>query len=237
MPTPPDARPTRPGWRGGEKAGGPGRGAALAAAVPRPGRRDQVRRQRHDRRGAASRRSPATWCSCGCAGIRPVVVHGGGPQITRDARAAGPAGGVPRRPAGHHPGDDRRRADGAGRPGRPGAGRADQPARAVRGRACPARTPGCSPRRGAPRWSAARPVDIGLVGDVVEVDPVGGARHRGRRADPGGRGRGPGRRRAGLQHQRRQRGRRARGRARARRSSSCSPTSRACTRTTRTRTR
>ena len=31
---------------------------------------------------AAGRRSPRTSCSCGYAGLRPVVVHGGGPQIT-----------------------------------------------------------------------------------------------------------------------------------------------------------
>jgi hypothetical protein len=52
------------------------------------------------------------------AGIHPVVVHGGGPQIT----------------AGDHAGDHRRGADGAGRAGRPGAGRPDQRARPVRGR-------------------------------------------------------------------------------------------------------
>ena len=38
--------------------------------------------------GAAGRRSPRTWCSCGYAGLRPVVVHGGGPQITAHARPA-----------------------------------------------------------------------------------------------------------------------------------------------------
>ena len=52
------------------------------------------------------------------AGLRPVVVHGGGPQITAHARPARHRQRVPRRPAGHHPGDDGRRPDGAGRPGR-----------------------------------------------------------------------------------------------------------------------
>jgi hypothetical protein len=52
------------------------------------------------------------------AGLRPVVVHGGGPQIT-DADQARPRGRVPRRAPGHHPGDDGHRAHGAGRPGQP----------------------------------------------------------------------------------------------------------------------
>ena len=50
VPTPLEPRGSEPG-AGREKAGGAGRGAALAAAVPRPDRRGQVRRQRHDRRG------------------------------------------------------------------------------------------------------------------------------------------------------------------------------------------
>ena len=36
------------------------------------------------------------------AGFHPVVVHGGGPQISSDARPARHRVGVPRRPAGHH---------------------------------------------------------------------------------------------------------------------------------------
>ena len=67
------------------------------------------------------------------AGIRPVVVHGGGPQIT--ACSTGSASRrVPRRPARHHPRDDGRRPHGARRPGRPRARRADQRPRPVRGR-------------------------------------------------------------------------------------------------------
>ena len=46
------------------------------------GRRGQVRRQRDGRRRAQAAPSPRTWCSCGSPGSCPVVVHGGGPQIT-----------------------------------------------------------------------------------------------------------------------------------------------------------
>ena len=58
------------------------------------------------------------------AGFKPVVVHGGGPQISHDARPARHRVGVPRRPAGHHARGDGRRPDGAGRPGAARAGRA-----------------------------------------------------------------------------------------------------------------
>jgi acetylglutamate kinase len=63
--------------------------------------------------------SPRTWCSCATAASSPVVVHGGGPQITAMLDPARHRQRVPRRPAGHHAGDDRRRPDGAHRPGRP----------------------------------------------------------------------------------------------------------------------
>ena len=69
------------------------------------------------------------------AGIRPVVVHGGGPQISSMLDAARHRVGVPRRAAGHHTGGDGRRPDGARRPGRPRAGRPAQPARPARRRA------------------------------------------------------------------------------------------------------
>ena len=78
----PSPRHREPGHAPGEKAG------VLAEALPwlqrfhGAGRRGQVRRQRHDRRRAQAGLRRRTWCSCGSPGIRPVVVHGGGPQIT-----------------------------------------------------------------------------------------------------------------------------------------------------------
>ena len=72
--------------------------AVLAEALPwlerfhGRDRRRQVRRQRDDRRRAQARRSPRTWCSCALAGLRPVVVHGGGPQITAMLDRLGIAG-------------------------------------------------------------------------------------------------------------------------------------------------
>ena len=74
-------------------------------------------------------------------------------------------------------------------------------------------------------------VDIGLVGDVTTVNPDAVRDIVQAGPDPGGRGRGPGHRGHRLQHQRRQRGRGARRPRWARRSSSCSPTSRGCSRT------
>ena len=56
-------------------------------------------------------------------GVHPVVVHGGGPQISADAQAAGHHLGVPWRPAGDQPGGHGGRPDGAGRSGRARAGR------------------------------------------------------------------------------------------------------------------
>lgn len=70
------------------QSAGAGRGPALAQAVARQGRRRQIRRQRDDRRHAAARvrRDMAFLRNCG---IHPVVVHGGGPQITAMLRRLG----------------------------------------------------------------------------------------------------------------------------------------------------
>ncbi len=91
------------------------------------------------------------------AGLRPVVVHGGGPQVTG---APGPARhrvGVHRRAAGHHRGDHRRGPDGAQRQGQQGHRRPHQPASARTPSACPARTRTCSPRGASTRpWTASR---------------------------------------------------------------------------------
>ena len=53
------------------------------------------------------------------AGFHPVVVHGGGPQISTMLDQAGHRVGVPRRPAGDDARGARGRADGARRPGGP----------------------------------------------------------------------------------------------------------------------
>ena len=101
------------------------------------------------------------------AGFKPVVVHGGGPQISADARPARHRVGVPRRPAGHHPRGDGRRPDGARRPGPARAGRPDQPARPARRRPVrrgrrpvhrrAAPTPSSTARRSTSAWSARSP--------------------------------------------------------------------------------
>ena len=58
------------------------------------------------------------------AGLRPVVVHGGGPQISAHLARLGVAEHVRRRAAGHHAGDHGRGPHGAHRPGQQGRGRA-----------------------------------------------------------------------------------------------------------------
>ena len=73
---------------------------------------------------AARRRSPRTWCSCATAGIRPVVVHGGGPQISAMLNRLGIAGEFKGGFRVTTPEVMDVVADGAGRPGRPRAGRA-----------------------------------------------------------------------------------------------------------------
>ena len=105
----------------------------------------------------------------------------------------------------------------------------DQRPRARTRWACRARTPGCSGPSAAAPSSTASEVDLGLVGDVVEVDPAAvlDLIEAGRipvvstvAPDDDG---------PGAQRQRRHRRGRARGRAGRRRSSSSSPTSRAST--------
>ena len=44
--------------------------------------------------------------------------------------------------------------------------------RAARASGCPGRTAGCSGPSAGRRWWTAQSVDVGLVGDVVEVDPA-----------------------------------------------------------------
>ena len=136
------------------------------------------------------------------------------PADHRDAGPAGPARGVPRRPARHHAGDDRRGPDGAGRPGRSGAGRADQPARPVRRRPLRARTRACSPPRSAPRWSAASPSTSAWSATSSRSTPTPCSTSSAAGRIPVVAGVAPDVARHRLQHQRRQRRRRARRRAR-----------------------
>ena len=103
------------------------------------------------------------------AGLKPVVVHGGGPQISAMLDRLGIAsefrGGLRVTTAG----GDGRGPDGAGRSGRPGAGRPDQRARPVRGRHVRRGRPAV--HRGAPPGDVdGEAVDVGQVGDVDEVD-------------------------------------------------------------------
>ena len=101
-------------------------------------------------------------------GVHPVIVHGGGPQITSMLDAARHPVGVSRRLPGHHTGGHGRGPDGAGRPGGPRSRRVDQRTQQPGGRHV---------RRGRGLFTAQRrgvvvdgeEVDLGLVGDVVEV--------------------------------------------------------------------
>ena len=106
------------------------------------------------------------------AGLQPVVVHGGGPQISRHARPARHRQRVQGRPAGHHPGGDGRRPDGAGRPGRPRAGRPDQRARPARGRPVRRGRAACSPRRAGRRTSTASRSTSAWSATSSTVDPT-----------------------------------------------------------------
>ncbi len=105
------------------------------------------------------------------AGLRPVVVHGGGPQITEHLDRLGLettfTAGLRVTTAGDHG----RGPHGAHRQGQQGHRRADQPGRPVRGRACPARTPTCSPPAASHAVVDGEPVDIGLVGEIQATDP------------------------------------------------------------------
>ena len=101
------------------------------------------------------------------AGLRPVVVHGGGPQINAMLDAARRCERVPRRPPGDHPRGDGRRPDGAHRPGparRRGPGQRARPVRRRHVRRGRAPVHGRAARR--PRRRRV-PIDLGLVGDVV----------------------------------------------------------------------
>ena len=105
------------------------------------------------------------------AGLRPVVVHGGGPQIAAMLERVGIDQRVPRRAAGHHP-RGRWTSSGWSSSARWGASSSacsTSTARSPSG--CPVRTPTCSPPRKRSVVVDGEPVDIGLVGDVETVNP------------------------------------------------------------------
>ena len=89
-------------------------------------------------------------------GVHPVVVHGGGPQISTMLNRLGIAsefrGGLRVTSPGGHGG----RPDGAGRSGRAGSGRPDQQPQHAWRSGSPVRTAACSPPNGAAPWSTAR---------------------------------------------------------------------------------
>ena len=100
-------------------------------------------------------------------GMNPIVVHGGGPEITALHGAAEPAGRVRRRPAGERRGDRRGGQDGARRQGQQGHRAAHQPPRAAGGRAC-AGDDGLLFRVDTMEGPAGE--DIGLVGRIDKVN-------------------------------------------------------------------
>ena len=152
------------------KAAHAGRGAALAGPLPRRDRRHQVRRQRDDRPGAAAglrrgRRLPALRrAPAGRRARRRPADH-------RPPRPARHRQRVPRRAAGHHPGGDGRRPDGARRPGRTATSSAWSTSTARSRSACPARTPACSPPSAGPPWSTASRSTSAWSATSTEVDP------------------------------------------------------------------
>ena len=75
----------------------------------------QIRRQRHDQRRAEGRRSWSDIVLLSLIGVKVVLVHGGGPEITEMLQKLGKEAAVCGRPARHRRGDRGRRADGAGR--------------------------------------------------------------------------------------------------------------------------
>ena len=96
-------------------------------------------------------------------GVNPVVVHGGGPEITCFMDRLGHARRVLRRPAGHHRRGDGSRQDGARRQGEQGARARHQRPRPASGRRL-----GRGRQPGAARRSATR--GSGRVGEVTGID-------------------------------------------------------------------
>ena len=100
-------------------------------------------------------------------GINPIVVHGGGPEITAYMERLGLPVRVRRRPARQRRGDRRGREDGPRRQGQQGHRPAPQPPRAARGRPVRRRRPAV-PRRAS--RSREDGTDLGFVGRIERVD-------------------------------------------------------------------
>ena len=176
----------------------------MAGDVRGQDRGDQVRRQRHDRRRPEASLRPghrvheALRCAPGGGARR-------GSADLADASATGHHLGVPRWPAGHQPGGDGGRPDGARRPGRARAGGSDQPAQ---------QPGGGYVRRGRRlvRGRTARHRDRRRGGRPRPGRRCGRGEHRGhrgsdrRRSGPGGRQHRPRPERRRAQRQRRHRG-------------------------------
>ena len=98
-------------------------------------------------------------------GLNPVIVHGGGPEITRYMERLGLEVKLPRGPAGLRRGDGRGGEDGPARQAQLRHRPAAQPPRPAGGRAL---------RRGRRRCSRSRPVanaeQVGFVGSIERVD-------------------------------------------------------------------
>ena len=149
------------------------------------------------------------------AGIRPVVVHGGGPQITSMLGRLGMEGEFRGGLRVTTPETmDVVRMVLVGQVGRELVGLINEHGPYAVGLSGEDAGLFTAERRTATVDGEA--VDIGLVGDVVDVNPDAGARHRRRRADPRGLDGRAGRRRRRAQRQRRHRRRRARRGARRR---------------------
>ena len=148
------------------------------------------------------------------AGLQPVIVHGGGPEITKTLEKLGRKSGVRRRPARHRRRRGAGRRDGADRPDQHRDRRPASTAGAATPSACRARTGACSSRTSCSR-RPGKP-DLGFVGEIeaVNADLLDMFLERGYMPviSPVGLRRG----RRQLQHQRRRRGGRDRGRARRR---------------------
>ncbi len=205
----------------------------MAQALPRPGRRRQVRRQRHGDEDL-KRAFAEDMVYLRYAGLRPVVVHGGGPQISADAQAARHPSRVPRRLPRHDARGDDGRPRGARRRGQPRDRRPDQRTRRRSPSASPARTAGCSPATQKGVVVDGEQVDLGQVGDIVDVDPSARARRSSTpAASRSSRSIAPDvdAARPVAQRERGRRGGGPGGRARRGEARRCSPTSPACTAT------
>ena len=207
---------------------GAGRGAAVAQADARQDRRRQVRRQRDDRRRAARPRSPPTWCSCATAASIPSSCTAAARRSARCSNGSASQGDFKGGFRVTTPEVlDVARMVLFGQVGRELVNliNAHGPyAVGITGEDAHLFT---AVRRSVTVDGVA--TDIGLVGDVEQVNTDALRRSDWRRPYPGGLDDRAGRRRGRAQHQRRHRRRGAGRGARRREAGRCSPTSRAST--------